>query len=84
MKKLSVEEVSSILFLADPMGTGCQENDVKDEYQSEAYKIVSLIKLWFDVQPSVIFVFEHSFWSGCLSNVELEEIVANINELVIE
>ncbi|MBF7731117.1 hypothetical protein [Pseudomonas sp. N040] len=38
-QKMSVSEISKILFDADPMGTCCKENDCFDEYDAIARAI---------------------------------------------
>ena len=72
-----LNKINEILFLADPMRTGCVENKIEDEYMEEAVHINHLIDMTYssaDIYPVVKRVFDKMFWENCLS----EEEVANI------
>ena len=72
-----LDKINEVLFLADPMKTGCVENKLEDEYMEEAVHINHLIDMTYssaDICPVVKRVFDKMFWDNCIS----EEEVANI------
>ena len=56
-----------LLWRIDPMGTCCNVNDdMEDEYQSEARDIAKRIEAGEDPHSAVLAVFDEYFWDGCL------------------
>ena len=81
-----LNKINEILFLADPMRTGCVENKLEDEYMEEAVHINNLIDMTYssaDICPVVKRVFDKMFWDNCLSEEEVTNI-ANDIQLILE
>ena len=81
-----LNKINEILFLADPMRTGCVENKLEDEYMEEAVHINHLIDTTYssaDICPVVKRVFDKMFWDNCLSEEEVTNI-ANDIQLILE
>ena len=51
-------QVSELLYSLDPATTMCKENDAKDEYDNEAYEIVTMSNFSLE---SVLQVFDEEF-----------------------
>lgn len=79
-----LNKINEILFLADPMRTGCVENKLKDEYVEEAIAINHHFNLDSDIESiksAVKLVFERFFWEECLRETEIEDIAKEIESL---
>ena len=72
--------VNQLLFSLDPMGTGCVENELEDEYDNVAQAIAQGLAQGHGVRSTVLAVFDAHFWDGCLlegsRRQKLEQIVA--------
>ncbi len=66
----NLQEVTQILYELDPMNTACVENGLKDEYISEAKLIIN--------NNNVKAVFDYQFWTGCLTDDQIQQIQAAI------
>jgi hypothetical protein len=54
-------ELSELLYNNDPAGTCCLENEMTDEYDAEAYRILLLNDCDFKDSKSVLNVFDEMF-----------------------
>ena len=62
-----IARLSRALHNLDPMNTGCSINEgMEDEYDSEARKIVHLLKTGIPLRQAVKLTFDAMFWMGCL------------------
>ncbi len=68
------QRISQVLYEIDPMGTCCNENQLFDEYDTEAELIAS--------GRSVKAVFFSRFWPNCLNNRQITKNEESINALV--
>jgi hypothetical protein len=68
------QTIAAVLYELDPMGTSCKENDMFDEYETEAELIFK--------GRSVKAVFFSRFWPNCLNNRQITKIEESINDLV--
>lgn len=78
---MNTEELTQVLWKIDPMGTGCAEDeDMQDEYESQAREIIDLVTKGEDHRTAVIRVFDEWFWEDCLISgsreIALNKIVA--------
>lgn len=76
-----LDKINEVLFLADPMKTGCVENGLENEYIEEAisiYNIVRGISSMDEIKSSVKIVFDKFFWEGCLDDVSINDLVEKI------
>ena len=73
-------DVAKILFRLDPMNTACFENDLTDEYSSEAAEIAGLINDsgFIKIDGIIKVVFDKCFWVDCLSQETIETIEKEI------
>lgn len=70
----TIDQIAKVLYDIDPMGTCCKENDLHDEYISEA-------KMIHDGH-SVKKTFFYFFWSDCLNNREIEKIEEALRAII--
>lgn len=80
----TVELVSNSLFKLDPMDLCCVENDVFNEYDPEAKKIVSLLHTDLTIEQItqiVKQVFDEYFWEDCRPPEKMKEIAVEIFRL---
>lgn len=76
--------ISNVLYNMDPMNTCCKENDLRDEYDSEAFQIAG----WYirgitdtaSLKETIKSVFEYAFWDKCLKEQQIEEIANEISK----
>lgn len=66
----NVEQIAEVLFLLDPMNTSCLENNLRDEYKTEAEMIAN--------GTSVRETFEFQFYQNCLD----ENMIRNIESQI--
>ena len=83
---MDAESLVFLLWQVDPMGTGCNVNDdMEDEYWSQARDIGERLSAGEDPRSAVLAVFDEWFWEGCLlegSRAEaLEQILAELKIL---
>ena len=76
-----MSEINNVLFLLDPMNTGCVENQFKDEYEEEAEHIQHLIQQGYDIESAIITSFNYHFWDDCLSSKMVSMIASEIRAL---
>ncbi len=76
---INVETVSNILFELDLLSTGCVENNLTDEYASEAKEIVSMLNAKFPLMYTINTVFNYFFWDGCLSQKNVDTLCEKIS-----
>lgn len=68
---ISIEELSAVLWVLDPMNTCCGYNyKMFDEYDSEARMIKEHCESGKDFKQAVVDVFDEQFWVGCLDRPE--------------
>ena len=82
---ISINELSSILWILDPMNTCCGVNPgMCDEYDTEAKKIKDQCSNGESMQQALLNVFEEMFWEGCWtrngSTVSIDTVVAAIED----
>lgn len=66
---MNAKELSVSLWEIDPMGTGCSgDDDMQDEYESQANEIIQLLTKGTEARAAVISVFDEWFWEGCLTS----------------
>ena len=64
---MDAEQLMLLLWRIDPMGTCCNVNeDMEDEYSSEARDIGERLAAGEDPRSAVLAVFDGYFWEGCL------------------
>lgn len=83
---MTVSKISDTLWRLDPMRTGCSGNDdMRDEYESQAEEIADLTTAGTPLRAAVIEVFEKWFWEGCLNSdtdtSRLDSIVEKISAI---
>ena len=82
---ISINELSSILWILDPMNTCCGFiPGMCDEYDTEAKKIKDQCSDGKSMQQALLSVFEEMFWEGCWtrsgSPVSIDTVVAAIED----
>ncbi|RYH70425.1 MAG: hypothetical protein EON54_01545 [Alcaligenaceae bacterium] len=61
-------DILKILYDLDPMRSGCAENLLLDEYETQAAEIDQLINDSAPIRTAVKQVFDRWFWEGCLES----------------
>ena len=81
-----LSDINTVLFLNDPMNTGCVENDLRDEYMEEAVAINQLIDVdstQLEIEVVVKTVFDMFFWENCLDEETSFVLSKSIQEILL-
>lgn len=79
---LTIEKVSKILYDVDPGGTLCKENNLTDEYDTEAKRIVFEVNtLRESLYDSVSSVVSNSFSPIKIDDEKISKIVELLKEV---
>ena len=81
-----LNKINEILFLADPMRTGCVENKLEDEYVEEAIAINHLIDMDatdLEIEVVVKTVFDKFFWDNCLDEETTSVLSEEIHKILM-